>query len=207
MPYQKELNTAIDLISISVRTAPKSGGVDDIVFLAVNNAQKNKIAQQMIYIGKEKSKSQSDKTVRRAIVSSWATDAQAVQNSQGLVLVAVNGKKPFGANCGGCGFKACIEFQAHNTRNKKSPIQGPYCIFKIWDLGIAIASAAKTASIFNIDNRIMYRIGTAVQRLKIFKVGPVLGLPLSVSGKNIFFDRLDKLEAAKILMDYFKAKK
>ncbi|MDD5005114.1 MAG: DUF2148 domain-containing protein [Candidatus Omnitrophica bacterium] len=216
MNYQKEIRTAIDLIAISVRTAPKSGGIDDIVFLAAGNQQKNRIAREMINIGKEKSKSQSNKAVRQAIITSWATDAKALQNSQGLVLVGVRGKKAIGFNCGGCGFKNCLEFQAHNSRNKNSPIIGPFCMFKIWDLGIAIDSAAKTASMLNVDNRIMYRIGIAALRLKIpgfskksvisRKVSPVLGLPLSVSGKNIYFDRLDKLGAAKILADYFKSK-
>lgn len=215
MNYQKEIKTAIDLISISIRTAPKSGGVDSIIFLSLSKIQKNKIAQEMISIGREKAKSKPDKAVRQAISISWSSDAQAVKDSQGLILIGVKGKKPFGANCGGCGFKNCAEFSAYNAKHKKDGALGPFCMLKIWDLGIAIGSAAKTASMLNVDNRIMYRIGIAALGLNLFaktkdmrdRACPILGLPLSVSGKNIFFDRFDKLQAAKTLIEHFKVKR
>ncbi len=218
MNHQNQIKTAIDLISISIRTAPKSAGVDDIVSVSLNNKQKNKIADKMMVIGKEKAKAKLERSVREAIEVSWSSDANAVRNSQGLILIGARGKKPLGSNCGGCGFKSCAEFKAYNAQNSKSGILGPFCMFKIWDLGIATDSAAKTASMLNIDNRIMYRIGIAALKLDLFGkrskgmnisscVCPILGLPLSVSGKNIYFDRLDKLQAAKTLMDYFKVKR
>ncbi|MFH1621939.1 MAG: DUF2148 domain-containing protein [Candidatus Omnitrophota bacterium] len=217
MNYQSQIKTAIDLISISIRTAPKSGGQDDVVFLSASNKQKNKIAQKMIQIGREKSKGKLNKAVREAIKTSWVSDANTVKNSQALILIGVRGKKSFGSNCTGCGFKNCAEFYAHNFKNRQNSVLGPFCMFKIWDLGIATDSAAKTASLLNVDNRIMYRIGIAVLQLRLMhskkdknipsQIAPILGLPLSISGKNIYFDRLDKLQAAKILMDHFKAKK
>jgi uncharacterized ferredoxin-like protein len=217
MINKNPINTAIDLISISIRTAPKSGGQDDIVYLSVGNKQKDIIAEEMENIGKEKASANKNKVISEAIKTSWASDAKTVKDSQGLILIGVRGKKPFGANCGNCGFNTCSEFSAHNLKNKNKAISGPFCIFKIWDLGIATDSAAKTASMLNVDNRIMYRIGVAVLRIKLLDkkpgkniasiVSPVLGLPLSISGKNIFFDRFDKLQAAKILMDYFREKK
>lgn len=216
MDYKEEIKTAIDLISISVRTAPKSGGIDDVVFLSANSKQKEKIAKAMINIGKQKAKNKPEFIIRQAIITGWESDAKTVRASQALILIGVKGKRPFGANCGGCGFKSCREFKIHNLKNKNSSIMGPFCIFKIWDLGIATASAAKKASMLDIDNRIMYRIGIACERLKLFapkktnilnRISPILGLPLSVSGKNIFFDRLDKLQAAKVLTDYFEKRK
>ena len=38
---------------------------------------------------------------------------------------------------------------------------------RLIDLGIAIGSAVKTASLLNVDNRIMYRIGIAARRLNL----------------------------------------
>jgi uncharacterized ferredoxin-like protein len=58
------------------------------------------------------------------------------------------------------------------------------------DLGIALASAAKTASLLNVDNRIMYRIGTASLMLGLVPEATiVIGIPVSVKGKSIYFDR------------------
>lgn len=57
------------------------------------------------------------------------------------------------------------------------------------DLGIAMGSAVKTASILNVDNRIMYRIGVAAKRLNLIDGEIVVGIPISASGKSIYFDR------------------
>nr|WP_232216696.1 DUF2148 domain-containing protein [Desulfurococcus amylolyticus] len=59
----------------------------------------------------------------------------------------------------------------------------------IVNLGITLGSAVKTASMLNIDNRIMYSIGVAAQELGLIDADIVYGIPLSVKGKNIYFDR------------------
>jgi uncharacterized ferredoxin-like protein len=64
---------------------------------------------------------------------------------------------------------------------------------KLTDLGIAVGSAAKIASDLNVDNRIMYRIGTATRRLKLMtEASVIMGIPISAKGKSIYFDRAPK---------------
>jgi uncharacterized ferredoxin-like protein len=60
---------------------------------------------------------------------------------------------------------------------------------KLLDLGIAVGSAVKTASDMNVDNRIMVTIGRAAIKMGLMKADEVQGIPLSIKGKNIFFDR------------------
>lgn len=206
------IRTAIDLILISVRTAPKSAGIDDIICFVSDDKQKKAIVKKMIAIGQRSAHAKSNKEIAQAVVVSWVSDARTVERSQGLVLVGVKGRKAFGVNCTCCGLESCAEFRVQVERNKKSnrAIVGPFCTFKIWDLGIAIASAAKTASMLNVDNRIMYRIGIAALQTPVIKkyftkryrsehINPILGLPLSATGKNIFFDRFDKMQAANVI--------
>lgn len=69
-------------------------------------------------------------------------------------------------------------------------------IMRLVDLGIAIGSAVKTASILNIDNRIMFTAGKAAQNLKLVDGDVVFNIPISVRGSNIFFDRYDPLKAS-----------
>ena len=57
------------------------------------------------------------------------------------------------------------------------------------DLGIALGVAAKIASELNIDNRMMRSIGAAAIRLRLLNSDIVIGIPLSVTGKNPYFDR------------------
>lgn len=67
-------------------------------------------------------------------------------------------------------------------------------LMRLVDLGIAIGSAVKTASILNMDNRVMFTIGKAAQDLGFIEGNVVFGIPISVRGSNIFFDRYDPLK-------------
>jgi uncharacterized ferredoxin-like protein len=197
------IKTAIDLVSLAVRTAPKSGGVDDVLFEDITDS-KEKIADEVLRIGQERAKAKADKDFAQAILVDWKSDAEVIRRSDGLVLIGVDGKHAMGANCGGCGFKDCAEFNKNKDELKGVNLPGPYCVFKIMDLGIALGSAAKTLSCLSVDSRIMYKIGVAAMNLGIAKVHPLIGIPLSATGKNIYFDRLDKLQARAFVKDKHK---
>jgi uncharacterized ferredoxin-like protein len=66
---------------------------------------------------------------------------------------------------------------------------GPHCIMRMMDIGVALSSAAKTASILNIDNRVQQRVGAAARALGYIKSEVVMGIPVSITGKSIYFDR------------------
>jgi uncharacterized ferredoxin-like protein len=60
---------------------------------------------------------------------------------------------------------------------------------KLIDLGIALGSAVKVASELNVDNRIMHSAGDAAMKMGLLRADEIQGIPLSIKGKNIFFDR------------------
>ncbi|HSV85704.1 MAG TPA: ferredoxin domain-containing protein [Levilinea sp.] len=57
------------------------------------------------------------------------------------------------------------------------------------DLGIAVGSATKVASLHNIDCRCQTRIAAAARRMGIIQADLPVALSMSVSHKNIFFDK------------------
>jgi uncharacterized ferredoxin-like protein len=58
------------------------------------------------------------------------------------------------------------------------------------DLGIALGVAAKMAGELCMDSRIMYSIGAAARQAGYLEgCDVIIGLPLSVTGKNPYFDR------------------
>ena len=65
------------------------------------------------------------------------------------------------------------------------------CAIRMADLGIAVGSAVKTASVLNADNRVMYSAGVAARTMGLLgkDCTVAFGIPLSATGKNIFFDR------------------
>jgi len=62
-------------------------------------------------------------------------------------------------------------------------------ILSLMNLGIALGSAVKTASLLNVDNRIMFSIGVAAQEMGLIDADYAFGIPLSAKPKNIYFDR------------------
>lgn len=196
--FEKQaVEEAAKIIGISIRTAPKSAGVDDVSYRIVNDKEKDRICSEIGRIAATLSKNKDSKT-KEAIRLDWYSDRDAISASDSLIIIGVKGRRPLGFNCCGCGFKNCQEFLKAKIQ-KTIFMAGPFCIFKLFDLGIALSSAAKTASTLNIDNRIMYRAGLSAYRLGILKgYSPILGLGLSATGKNIFFDRKEKLDAKEL---------
>ena len=91
-------------------------------------------------------------------VDFFRINGEQVKVSDATILIGIEGQKALGINCGGCGHTTCAEMlkAVKAEKNKKALYPGPNCVLKISDLGIAVGSAVKTASIHNVDNRIMF---------------------------------------------------
>jgi uncharacterized ferredoxin-like protein len=168
---------AAKFMLMSARTAPKSAGIDDVFTVILHGKEKDSIADEM------------DKIAEERKLQGFTRDAKNTRDSLAIVLIGVRGNKSFGLNCGACGYGTCEEFS--RTQGKPSQdFEGPTCLFKSLDLGIALGSAAKTADMLNVDNRIMYRVGAAAKRLKLLPdANIIMGIPVSAKGKSIYFDR------------------
>lgn len=171
---QEALVELAKMILVSARTAPKSKGLDSISTAIVTGKEKAEIAEKMRSYASQKG-------------DTWYRDAKNIDDSAALILIGVQGIPIDLANCGLCGFNTCEELV---EVRKKSQDPKPCCTFKHLDLGIALGSAVKTASIHNVDCRIMYRPGRAAKELGFLEdVDLIITIPLSAFGKNIYFDR------------------
>ncbi len=162
------VTTAIHMAA-SARTAPKTCGIDNIKSFIIDDAKtKELVISMMMEISKKENR------------PSLGRDANSIADSQAILALGVK-SNPSGLNCGFCGHKTCDELK--KTKG--------VCAYNSIDLGIAVDSATVIANSFHIDNRIMYSIGRACLELKLFgaDVNQALGIPLSVTGKNPYFDR------------------
>lgn len=162
-----------DLMALAARTAPKAKGEDYLEIKVVDGESLKILADDMINYGKESGKKNFDR------------DGVNVRNSDSVLLISLNKARVAGLNCGACGFDKCSQLKL----KEGSEFDGPICAWRLLDLGIALGSAVKTASILNADNRIMYRIGVSAKRLKMIEGEMVVGVPLAATGKNIYYDR------------------
>jgi uncharacterized ferredoxin-like protein len=157
------------LMAAAARTAPKTRGIDNI---------------RTVVIDDEPTKQQLIAKMRRIAAKEdrpgMARDAGNIKDSPAVVVIGVE-SNPAGLNCGYCGKPTCEALEA----------AGGICAFNSVDLGIAAASAAEVAGRLHLDNRVMFSIGRACLALRLFdtRVKQALGIPLSVTGKNPFFDR------------------
>ncbi len=167
-----ELRTVAELMAISARTAPKSAGHDFIVTKIIEGEECVKLGDEMIAYGVRLGKRNFDR------------DGENVKKSSAMLLVGLLDASALGLNCGACGSSKCITINTF-----EGEFQGPQCAFRQLDMGIALGSAVKTASMLNVDNRIMYRVGAVARDMELVDWDFVMGIPLSISGKSIYFDR------------------
>jgi uncharacterized ferredoxin-like protein len=174
-----EMGAAI--MAVSARTAPKTRGIDSVRTAVVTGQELERLAKVMEAKFKEKSTE----------LPGFKRDAGSIEESGAVLLIGVS-RKPkkmeLPLNCGACGYKGCKDLLAVGEKVGED-FTGPICIFQVIDLGIALGSAVKLASELNIDNRIMYTIGAAAKKLNLLDSDLIMGIPLSATGKNPYFDR------------------
>ncbi len=153
----------------AARTAPKAKGFDGIETFFLTGEDRFALADEIEKIGTENDK------------DFFLRDAECIRNSGGVVLIGAKTGARGIVPCGLCGFDNCQGMLEAQGR----------CALAITDLGIAVGSAISVASDERMDNRVFYTAGIAALRLGLFseKITIAYGIPLSVSSKNIFFDR------------------
>lgn len=168
------MHVVAQLMALAARTAPKARGKDFVEIKVLEGRELARLADAMVAYGKESGRKDFDR------------DGENVRCSDAVVLLSLNRPQVAGLNCGACGYPSCAEL----AKLYEGPeFAGPLCAWRLIDLGIALGSAAKTASLLNADNRIMYRVGVVARRLGFLSGEIVVGIPISATGKNIYFDR------------------
>ncbi len=169
-----EINALIQVagfMAAAARTAPKAKGADNIKTIVISSAkEKSRLIKAMLDTAKKNDK------------PGFKRDAENLKQAGAILLIGTKTGSMGLTYCGFCGYKDCAAL------NKAKGI----CAFNSIDLGIATGSAVSIASDFRIDNRIMYSGGIVAININLFKdkkVKTALAIPLSATGKNVFFDR------------------
>jgi uncharacterized ferredoxin-like protein len=178
---KRAVETVAGLMALSARTAPKGKGQDALVIRVLSGEEVKALARGMDALG-------TDRNIRF-----FLRDAGNLAESDACLLIGTRREPTAGLDCGACGFASCAEMLAEDPGKNLTLFAGPNCAVRMADLGIALGSAVKTASLHNVDNRVMYSAGVTALALGLLEGCTVAyGIPLSASGKNIFFDRKDR---------------
>lgn len=166
---QSALLDVARFMCVAARTAPKAKGIDNIVTVVVEGEGLEKLAAKMKYFAGKENK------------PGFARDADCILKCPCVVLIGTKIAPVNLTFCGFCGWPDC------ETMVKKSGT----CAYNTLDLGIAVGSAVSIAADFRVDNRVMYSAGLTAIKMGLLdkEVKVAIAIPLSATGKNIFFDR------------------
>lgn len=174
-PELESVELLAKIILTAARTAPKGKGIDDIITCLLDQEEKAELADKMEKLSEIKG------------LKFLLRDARNVRDADAITLIGLKASGAGNLDCGACGFGTCKEMLEHGKMQKE--FFGPQCMIKYLDLGVAVGSAAAKAKDLCVDNRILYSAGAAACYFKMIDADVAMGLPLSVKGKNIFFDR------------------
>ena len=180
---------AAKLMAASAITAPKSGGqlflrgsplfIETVI--VHDQETLSRLAAWIRARGKER---------KEAI---WFRDADLAEKVEAILFIGLKDWYPPVYDCGACGYATCAEFMdaTKGLRDKSEgyEFKGPQCNLRDIDLGIAVGSAAKTASIHNIDCRTQTRVAVAARKLGVIKADVAVALSLSITHKSLGFDK------------------
>ena len=158
-------------VCAAARTAPKACGIDILDTAILTGEDKDRLTAEMRKIGE----------IAGDDGKFFCRDADNVDASGAVVLIGAKYEsRGLSELCGLCGFESC------ETCVKA----GATCVYPSVDLGIALGSAVSLVADNRVDNRIMFTIGQAAARLGLLgEYKLIMGIPLSASGKSVFYDR------------------
>ncbi len=188
--FLNALRHVANLCAVAAMTAPKSGGQlflkGGTPFIETVIVEDKPTLKRLAEWLRERGQKHKE--------AIWFRDADTAEKLDLVLFVGLAEWYPPQYDCGACGYGTCAEFlQARpsysDEKSSAWEFAGPVCQLRCIDLGIAVGSAAKTASLNNVDTRCQTRIASAARHLKIIKADVAVALSMSVSHKNIFFDK------------------
>ena len=165
---EKELVSVAYKMIVAATTAPKAKGLNCLDYAIITGEEIVLLSEEMKKIGQDSGQ------------HFFIRDAENILKAPVIVLIGAKIQPMNLKECRYCGYPDC------GHKFPDSP-----CAHNIADLGIAMGAAASVAANFHIDNRIMFSAGRASLSLNFFasEIAIAYAIPLSVSNKNIFFDR------------------
>lgn len=190
--YMEAVRSVARLAAASAMTAPKSGGqlflkggkpfIETVI--VEDKPTLSRLAEWLRARGRK---------MREPI---WFRDADTAEKLDLVLFIGLAKWYPPLYDCGACGYGTCGEFTAHQGEHKANDpasadweFAGPVCQIRCIDLGIAVGSAAKIASMNNIDARCQTRIAAAARHCGVIEADLAVALSMSVTHKNVFFDK------------------
>ncbi len=173
------IDRAVELISMAAYTSFRFNNRNTIKLVAIEKEDLEQIAEYCFSLGDMSPLAARD---GRNLV-------QMMKEPCSLLVIGDKRKSDFNYNCGACGFRTCAEM------NKQEEVEsltanGPSCVFKNINLGIAANAAASMAHRLGLYCRVFSTLAFGAKALEIIEdIDICISVCVSAGKKNPFFDR------------------
>ncbi len=173
------LDRAVELMSVAAHNSYRFKDRNSVKMIAVEDEDLEQIAEYCFSLGDMAPLAARD---GRHLV-------QLMKEPCSLLILGDKRQSTFNYNCGACGYKTCAEM------NKAEEVEsltanGPSCMFKNLNLGIAANAAASIAHRLGLHCRVFSTLAFSALALEVITdVDLVISVSVSVAKKNPYFDR------------------
>lgn len=176
---QSGLERAVELMALAAHNSFRFRDRNTVTIMALEGSDLEPIAEYCFSLGDMSPLAARD---GRHLV-------QLMKEPCALLLLGDTRKSEFNYNCGACGYRTCA---AMNAAEKVESLtaNGPSCLFKNLNLGIAANAAASTAHRLGLHCRVFSTLAFSAMALGIIPgVDLCVSVSVSAAKKNPYFDR------------------
>jgi uncharacterized ferredoxin-like protein len=173
------LDRAVELMALAAHNSFRFNDRNTVKIISIGNEEMEQIAEYCFSLGDMSPLAARD---GRHLV-------QLMKEPCALLVMGDKRRSDFNYNCGACGFRTCKEL---NSAEKMESLtaNGPSCLFKNINLGIAADAAASAAHRLGLHCRVFSTLAFAALAMEIITdVDVCISVSVSAARKNPYFDR------------------
>lgn len=173
------MNRAVELMALAAHNSFRFNDRNTVKIISIGNEEMEQIAEYCFSLGDMSPLAARD---GRHLV-------QLMKEPCSLLILGDKRRSDFNYNCGACGFRTCKELNAAEEMESLTA-NGPSCLFKNINLGIAANAAASTAHRLGLHCRVFSTLAFAALAMEIITdVDVCISVSVSAARKNPYFDR------------------
>jgi uncharacterized ferredoxin-like protein len=173
------MNRAVELMALAAHNSFRFKDRNTVKIISIGNEEMEQIAEYCFSLGDMSPLAARD---GRHLV-------QLMKEPCALLVLGDKRRSDFNYNCGACGFRTCKELNAAEEMESLTA-NGPSCLFKNINLGIAANAAASAAHRLGLHCRVFSTLAFAALAMEIITdVDVCISVSVSAARKNPYFDR------------------
>lgn len=173
------MNRAVELMALAAHNSFRFNDRNTVKIISIGKEEMEQIAEYCFSLGDMSPLAARD---GRHLV-------QLMKEPCALLIMGDKRRSDFNYNCGACGFRTCKELNAAEKMESLTA-NGPSCLFKSINLGIAANAAASAAHRLGLHCRVFSTLAFSALALEIITdVDVCISVSVSAASKNPYFDR------------------